>query len=299
MQLRLECPICESRFEIEQESSLAMSICPECNRQFKTSTATIATDDKPKREKLILPEQVLTTAALPTRAVQRDADNAVEDQPPAQPKSDDAEVPVKPIKRSFAKQPGKAIPLAVIGALFIIAAGLLVYLPYVVNSSNMPPDDATARNPDQGAAEADRGSPDVEKTGIALKANRSAPAGVLEGFADQQGGFDPKNLDPLPPKRNPKRAPDRNADFFTKVQLEDCWREHHSRIVRLKIANSMGEKLALGTILDSRGWMLTSYRAIAGATQIRVTQTAASFEQFKKGDPLSDFVIFGVVPRNR
>ncbi len=137
-----------------------------------------------------------------------------------------------------------------------------------------------------------------DNTAVDWNPVRQATDRVIAGFADRQSELTPEKLDPPAPKRNPKPAPASSPEYFTELQLQDCWREHHSRIVRLNIANSLGEKRAIGTLVDSRGWILTSYRAILGATQIRVTQSASSFEQFQNQEAFHD-VVRGVLAVDR
>lgn len=290
MPLRVECPICEHKFEIAGESSPTNSICPVCNRSFRTSIAIVATEEKPKREKLILPEQVLSPPVQPLRSAPQDFGNANDVPLPPDATCAEPDVPLKPMRRTFAKQPGKVFPLAIIGVLFVISVGLLIYLPYVINHSNKTDDQTLSQNPTQVDDPAVSVPTAAEELAVKRNAIRNATEKVMTGFRDAQNGTDLAGLNPPAPKRNPKQPPESNPEFFTQQQLEDCWREHHSRIVRLTIANGLGEKLALGTIVDSRGWILTSLRAIAGATQIRVTQSASSFEQFKTEDRLSDLV---------
>lgn len=53
-------------------------------------------------------------------------------------------------------------------------------------------------------------------------------------------------------------------------QLNKCWEKNRSYLVELQADTPAGPKFATGTIIDSRGWVVTSYQAMAGATKIHV-----------------------------
>lgn len=318
MQKRIECPICESQFDVAQGSLPESYTCLECNRQFDTSDAIVVQVRSPRREKLILPEEVLSqnvdkgtpepiTAPASKATLQKTHESKKES------------TTIQARKRTFAKPPNKLLPVTAMGIMAAMAIGLLVYLPITINRGNsaeeptvsvaktttvenensasvnasntlISPTAKEANSPDSGANTAEESLP--EKDSPALSATKK----ILAGFGEQelpepQLASEPeKKPVPKPETRKAKLAPMQELEHFVPSDLEDCRRDHHSRIVRLKVANAMGERLALGTIIDSRGWVVTSYRAIAGATEIRVTQSASSFDQFKSGKLLSDLV---------
>jgi len=300
MQLRLECPICESQFEIENENATATSTCPECDREFETKMAIVSEDTKSRREKLILPEEVIANLQTPNadRQVPRSENTQAESELPIEQENPDSLVEtassdlIKKPKRTFTQKPGRLVPFAVMLILAMIAVGLLIYMPYVLKGTDV----VTTPQPtmDGSLSDSKTGSPGANGDVTAAKqtTRTSVAASDLDGSGNISGvglgaGTAPK-LDPPKIKRKPRPAPAGKRDFFTQTQFDSIWRENQARIVRLEITNSLGKHWALGTIIDSRGWIVTSFRAVAGASSIKVIQTTRSFEQFAASEPLRD-----------
>ena len=67
-----------------------------------------------------------------------------------------------------------------------------------------------------------------------------------------------------------KPAPKPVNRIKVKGILDDCWLRTRNYLVELQADTPSGPKLATGTIIDSRGWVVTSHQAMAGASKIHV-----------------------------
>ncbi len=73
-------------------------------------------------------------------------------------------------------------------------------------------------------------------------------------------------------------------------QLDDCWMRVRPFIVKLTAQTPLGPKSLTGTIIDSRGWVATSYRAIQGAGEIEVSQSPKTSDDLNSSSLLTDKV---------
>ena len=104
-------------------------------------------------------------------------------------------------------------------------------------------------------------------------------------FSDQQPNQDSSQLPELPPKETEASKPQVVFSTVDEIDepvskpvnrikakgiLDDCWLRTKNYLVELQADTPAGPKLATGTIIDSRGWVVTSHQAMAGATKIQV-----------------------------
>ncbi len=103
-------------------------------------------------------------------------------------------------------------------------------------------------------------------------------------------------LPTVQPKRIPFELVDRpdspigkpSNQFKSKRMLEKTWFQVRPYLLELYAETPTGPQYATGVVVDSRGWIATSYHAIKGATEIHVRQSHASVE--RDSDRLSDKV---------
>ncbi len=97
----------------------------------------------------------------------------------------------------------------------------------------------------------------------------------------------PSPLGDRPPPRLPEieftRPPRR---LLTQAKLEQAWRRLQPHLVELEADTPFGTRRVPGLIVDSRGWVVTSYRAVKDANKI----TARSIPQSDDVKPLEDRV---------
>ncbi|MFK7769934.1 MAG: trypsin-like serine protease, partial [Mariniblastus sp.] len=97
-------------------------------------------------------------------------------------------------------------------------------------------------------------------------------------------------FDDLPPQK---------FAYLKKREVNDAWSVIQPYLVNLKVHDARGSHLAVGTIVDTRGWILTSYQTVAGASKIEVTQSAKSIDEVSD-DLLTDQVrgVIGIDKKN-
>ena len=312
--VKLECPICEHVFEVSGPLVTELT-CPECHRGFVTASAVVDSDEPtlpaPVEE---LPSSAPVKAGLtvPEPEQARELRSNTEPQksdspnqtvaPTAPPQHNELNESVLSTSRPAPpKKPGKVLPLVGLMVLAMIAGALLVYLPMVLSgnaglASNEP---STALDGDQVNQTSDLDEPnpsDSELDPATIDDADTKPISTGDIDAGEVLGDEVEPPAPLSEEEQRKKkrfeeskpAPPGKRSHFSEKQFADFWRENQNRIVRLEITNSLGKQHALGTIVDSRGWVATSFRAVAGASKVRVIQTMGSFESFRSEEPLRD-----------
>jgi hypothetical protein len=289
--LFVECPVCEDTVDLTSSSSQSI-VCPTCRRPIDLKKTP------PIRRQAITRSEILpqpTSKATPGNATpeslvsfkttQRNeepsatipVDTSTEHQASMPPKLAGQDgFKIRAGARTLKKHRNEKIvfALVVLATLFGIAFGI-VFLRLQMEDY----DDVAASN-----------------APTSLNESTDAPTSVAnskltETSTDLEGDNDDSSLtdadlgtEPEPPFEMPPEA----FSYFAKQQVEECWRIIRPHIVSLEIENQYGKKQAAATIVDSRGWILTSYQAIKDAWQIEVT--AATAELDLKGDkkPLVD-----------
>ena len=70
-------------------------------------------------------------------------------------------------------------------------------------------------------------------------------------------------------------------ETFTMRQFRHVWQQVNSYLVKLDVETPAGKHVASGLVIDSRGWIATSYSAIQNATSIKVTLASRNFDSGK------------------
>jgi len=95
---------------------------------------------------------------------------------------------------------------------------------------------------------------------------------------------------PSKPRLRHEDLPPQDLVFFDEDKVDKCWDLVHPHLVKLTVFDAEGDHQALGTIVDSRGWILTSYSAVKGASKIEVDSGYKTVDQSYKPAKLSDSV---------
>lgn len=110
--------------------------------------------------------------------------------------------------------------------------------------------------------------------------------------------------DPIPEKTE-KRVrlddlPPQKFSYLKKKRVEECWERVQPHLVSLKVFDGRGTHAVSATLIDSRGWIVTSYSAVAGATKIEVTASAKSIDDLPDPSLLTDRVrgVIAMDPKN-
>lgn len=298
----IECPICESQFELGELPENDVLRCPDCDRKFVFSADLIvkAKPKRPQRSSLASQASLQLTEEEKQAAV-RNESNPKDDAASASPASvnTNKQRPNTILRNAQRKQ--KRFRVAVIGSLaFLVISGVLIVL--LVQQLNKESDQTSQK---ENAPNPVALSGDAEDTTSPVKIDPSPleqrdPA----TSADQEDiNFDPEIVlseDPQAPNRvePPRKSLDEfdppKLKYFRRAQLAETWKKMVPYVVDLKIHDAKGVHPATGTIINSKGWIVTSYEAIRDANKIEVIQCANSYDELG-GDLLVDEVR-GIIP---
>ncbi len=87
-----------------------------------------------------------------------------------------------------------------------------------------------------------------------------------------------------------EELPPQELFFHDAKKVAECWDLIHPHLVKLTVHDARGTHEAIGTIVDSRGWILTSYSAIKGALKIDVSSGYEKIDQYYLPPNLTDSV---------
>lgn len=294
MEQYIECPVCEERFHIEVDERTVKINCPGCARKFKVSSAiklkSPPPSAAPSQTSTSPPAAVTSRLAVPKTPPQPpvNSDMTLEGEAPKLTKKVVKLPKSKPLTstalRHRRRNKKKALrALATVGILATIIgvlAGLLVM--------------QLQKRPiaDNQNAHKESAAPAEQQTSIASERTRDPAAKDTKKSATKT---------PLPaPSKSPQKKvrladlPAQKFIFHEKEAVEKCWEQIHPHLVNLTVHDALGSHQAVGTIIDSRGWILTSYSAIKGATKIDVTASVKSIDELPQPDLLTD-VVRGII----
>lgn len=101
----------------------------------------------------------------------------------------------------------------------------------------------------------------------------------------------PKRVDPPKPKKIELASlPPQKFRYLSRADIENTWLLMQPRLLTLTVHRAGATTQAVGLIVDSRGWVLTSFHAIAGATKIEVRASAKVIDDLYEADLLNDDV---------
>ena len=276
MDLYIECPVCEQRFSTPHGPPEQQVACPSCSRKFKLASAVTvprpientATAGNYKPRLQVPP--AFETPSAESNEIERPDDPTVSGVQP---------VKMRPIlalqrkRRNRRRLISTLVSSAILATIIGVLAGLLV---------RQLKQNAVASNGTSGTVLADPGDetpPDV---------GESEPN---QTFDDQTGAEAPEPTvvnreKPIPPEDIPPQT-------FAYLDPRDSkarWNAVQPHLVSLKVFDGLGTHEAVGTIVDSRGWLLTSFHAVKGASKIEVKASVNSIDDYWEAEPLTDLV---------
>ncbi|MCH2182039.1 MAG: serine protease [Mariniblastus sp.] len=267
--MRIECPICEFQSDLDSAADLSRPLtCDTCHKTFSFSPELVVQPAKKIPPAAIVKPTVATTPKVGDPPAPSVTDLKWEGQPAA-----------KTTYRRGQKRLKQAVVLGLLGLVALVLIGLITFsgtiretlagfseqrdpahqgqdrnAPAAETGQLQPPGDATNQVPSP------LGSPrEVEETGLVKRA-----ADAKDSIA--------RKKEPAIVFSEPKPR------IFSAKSIGDTWLKVQPHLVELSAETVFGPIHATGILIDSRGWVLTSYRAIQGAREITVSQSRKSIE---------------------
>ncbi|MEL7498959.1 MAG: S1C family serine protease [Planctomycetota bacterium] len=176
--------------------------------------------------------------------------------------------------------------LAFAGVFAVLIAGLTTWFVIRLNNIEVFGANQTAEVPSLLAID-DNGSYDAVDPGDAML-DDATPRSSNNSSSTQNVRRKPK---PKPiPRIEFAKLPELRLELLNQENLESAWAVAQPRLVALKVHRLRTTSDVVGLIVDSRGWVLTSYSGIAGATRIEITECAKLIDDTYDGDQLRDEV---------
>ena len=215
--------------------------CPTCRREFPRSEFVTVTKSAPDNNAIdaivVNPkEQTSAPSEIPQRQTAADLEFN--------------EMSSSIVQKRRARQ--KAQPWIVVGSLLVLAAAVAGLTYFLVSTG------ALQAWPDEAAKEK-------------AELERALLAGKEDATTDNTPPVVTKPIKKAEQKI--KRIPKPSTRLVGEAKLKSTWLKTRPYIVKLTAQTPLGPKNVTGTVIDSRGWIATSYRAIQGATKISVLQS--------------------------
>jgi len=288
MELHIECPICEQRFTIP-EIPLGHPIdCPACKRKFDhTFDVELEPEEFGSQTKS---DDESQTAYSNHLAVPE----AVDSFPVARPvekQSDYADTisafhQLERKRRKRNRLLGTIFSSAILASIIGVMIGMLVKQ---IKKNGLF--DGQTELAETELAESEFDKPASNDFGLsehiaknAIESNRLPSDEFLPADSKDLENDEPE------PWVVPDTIPVQKFDYWNRDQVRDCWNSVHPHLVSLTVYDGFGSHEAVGTIIDSRGWILTSFNTLKGASKIEVRSSVGSVKQLVDADLLTDDV---------
>ncbi len=281
---QIECPLCEAVFETEMSGSSEQLNCPFCNHSFDPTMALeVSKSSGPASLAIPLPPgapEPVAESVTGSRPVQPTPPPPLADPVNLSARQDENSVSLHQVRRKLRdkKRKRNAISLAIGLLLTCTILTLLMLLVFRLGNIDLFGDSA--------------GTPDVAQT-LDEPVNEADPVTDVDDSAEatqQQVVNEPvvTRLADLPAQK---------FEFLTAGEVAEVWEIAQPRVVELTIYKPGQTIQAVGTIVDSRGWLLTSFHAVQGATRIEVRAAAKLIDEAASEELLRDEVR-GIVASN-
>ena len=276
MQLHIECPICEQHITTPELPSSKKVICPSCSRKFKLSSASKVPPPRQTQKKKTVDSNRLSAPTVTGKPESQPSQTAVknplgktESPAPHTSKTAGSQRLALALQK---KRKRRFVSTLISTAILTIAIGVLTGLlvkqmrQNKVANNNQPP----ASNPATPSTEPG------EKT-----------------LPDK-----PKPIPKTLKQQIPKNIPDQQFVQFDAKAAQTCWEAVQPNLLSLKVYDGKGTHQAVATIIDSRGWVLTNYSAVKGASKIEVTSSLKTIQYLGETKLLND-VVRGYIAVNK
>lgn len=298
MTILIECPVCENRFRLDTEQAKQKSTqCAMCKNSFD-----VASNQAPHNEPVTVAP---VAASIPAQS--EDEQPMVLAKPDPAPSSIPVaqSVPTTPVgkpqfevakstraRAMIRRRKSPAVPIILGFAALFSAVGLIIVFNYV----------DPLRKPEVKEEEFVDLNKLGEKEAAALKQKKSAKDGSASSGTQNETGSvfrtDGKSDEvEEPPVNAPPDKPPRYPvyRYFNKSQIDDFWDNNHRHFVRLRVTRPDSSRYVPATIVDVRGWVVTSLSAVRNAQEIEVQNAAAKIHEFNGVRLDSTDLIRGVI----
>lgn len=314
----IECPICEQQFVLDVRADPNAPIdCRSCGRSFALAVADRIPKAGGEPEQLTARPIIPRGGPLPSADFRRGGDlpdpAAAENQNSSPPELRDTSA----IKASLlAKQRRRTVKLLILALIVLALGGGLAYglglqLAKSTADSSSGTTDEKGTDPQAGKRRGENaveiqptldGEPAIGDGSGSLEGQRETEQRETNqrettDLAVTGAGSTNRAETKVAQRENiPDTFPPHRPFFLAKKSIADCRRTVSPYLVELRVFAGEQPHRATATIVDSRGWVLTSYSAVAGATKIEVTTPIQSLPELRKrrqrpvDDRLTDLV---------
>ena len=279
----IECPVCEERFHVHISDPEKKLTCVGCKRKFlfsaaaKLATPSPATNSKTEG-RLAIPHSPVKPSTKPQ-----------ENEEPAPPETQTESIELSktaPLtsrglqnRRRNKRKVIKALATVIVLAAIIgILSGLLIMrlsrTPVSADQSGTEKVELP-QAADTETKDPDTAGPETSNANDPALA-QVAPGSTVKEVADTKILF--------------KDLPEQKFEYYDKKAVDECWDLVVPHLLSLTVHDAYGTHPAVGTIIDSRGWIVTSYSAIKGASKIEVRASAKKIDELPNNNLLSDIV---------
>lgn len=280
MDLYIECPVCEQQFSTPAGPPEQKVACPNCSRKFSLSSAA---EVLPPSENAGATPSFKTRLQVPATFESPIPDSIEEDIPitlapltPTSPKP----VVKKPIlalqrkRRSRRRLITTLVSSAILATMIGVLTGLLVKQLKLnpITSNETFATILADHDTKNGSADSD--------TDASL-----SPDGKPELKEPSQ-----PEVEEVETRIRPEDIPPQTFTYLNGKASKERWNAVQPHLVSLKVFDGLGTHDAVGTIVDSRGWILTSYNTVKGASKIEVKASVNSIDDYWEAEPLVDLV---------
>lgn len=287
----IECPVCEERFHVRVDDPNKQITCVGCSRKFLFSAAAKLQAPAPKAvgrdNRLAIPTKPVPSPTPTEGAKVQKSANPDEDLV-LQPASETETVSLSgsgPLtsqgllkrRRNKRKVIGALTTVLLLAAIIGILSGLLI--------------NQLMKNP---LASAETETDPANKTSAPIDPKEplfDAGLDIPNEVATDKGAAAPLKTKSTEPKRiRLEDLPTQEFFFHELRDVQKCWDLVQPHMLSLTVHDAYGTHEAVGTIVDSRGWIVTSYTAVKGASKIEVTQTVKVIDELPNDALLKDIV---------
>ena len=275
MDLYIECPVCEQHFSTTNGPPEQNVTCPSCSRKFKLASAIVVRPPIEGTPTQNVKTRLQVPPAFASPSPESGPDAAQVDPAPDddRPVTKNTVLALQRKRRSRQRLLTTLVSSAILATIIGVLAGLLVRQ----LKQNAVTSDGTS-----GTVLADLGDeprPTIGEPGPVQSDDRQpAIEEQKQPAADVAAPISPEDIPP------------QTFDYLDRREFTTRWNAVQPHLVGLKVFDGLGTHEAVGTIVDSRGWILTSYRVIKGASKIEVTASVNSIDDYWSAEPLTDLV---------
>ena len=305
----VRCPKCDRKFRYSQE----FLATPQSTK--KTSELAEAKPAKPKLKKHATSKPTATNSTPPNKQNRKQESKLVASSTTSQPKRGDSEtepvasqskiatdqhsteaLPSQPSetidvgensaskmtliqarKRQKARQQtSRAITSVVVLSIVIAVLGYFLYR----QLNYTPPVEPVANNTNAPASEKEPIDPPNLGENLSNPPWKDLAEGRPEHDTTEPDDPDEDDLPIELPRVSADALPKREFEYFQIKELQTVWQRIRPRLISLEVRTDLGTSPSVGTIVDSRGWALTSNQLVSKWPDVMATASARDIDDY-------------------